>query len=379
MEQYLSRVVEKKLLAYLKPNKVLVLLGARRVGKTELLKHLLEQINEDYLLLNGEDQEVQLILEQRSVGNYERLLGKVKLLIIDEAQEISDIGAKLKLMIDSINGLRIIITGSSMLDLDNKTGEPLVGRKTTFYLFPLAQMEFSAKENLVQTRTKLEERLIFGSYPELEHLTSLDEKKDYLKEQVNSYLLRDILAYEGIQKREKIVSLLRMLAYRVGSEISLESMGNQLQVSKNTVDKYLDLLSKVFVIHKLSGFSRNLDNEITKMHKWYFYDNGIRNALISNFSGLNLRDDVGKLWENYMIAERIKWQEYNRKHVTNYFWRTHSKQEIDWVEESDGQLKAYEFKWNPTKLPKIPAAWSKAYPSSKFTVVAPNTYLDFIL
>jgi predicted AAA+ superfamily ATPase len=377
--EYLERILEKQIIKYLKPNKVVVILGARRVGKTALVKKIISQIQEKNLLLNGEDLDTQALLERRSQKNYEQLLGKTKLLIIDEAQSIPDIGAKLKLMVDSIEGLKILVTGSSVFDLNNKIGEPLVGRKTTFYLYPLSQEEFSKTENLLETKANFEERLILGSYPELQHLSSKEEKIIYLKEQINSYLLKDILAFEGIQKREKIVSLLKILAFRIGSEISVEGIGNELQISKNTVDKYLDLLSKVFIIHQVSGFNRNLDNEITKKHKWYFYDNGIRNALISNFNALNSREDEGKLWENYLISERKKHQEYNNLNVANYFWRTHTKQEIDWIEEKDGELFAYEFKWNPNKKVKVPSNWEKAYPKAKFSVIHPDNYLDFIV
>ena len=377
--EYINRAVEKHIENYLKPNKVVIILGARRVGKTALVKKLLSQIQENYLFLNGEDLDTQNVLERRSQKNYELLLGKTKLLVIDEAQAIPDIGAKLKLMVDSIDGLKILVTGSSVFDLNNKIGEPLVGRKTTFYLFPLSQEEFSQSENYIDTKGLLEERMIYGTYPELQHLASREEKTSYLKEQISSYLLKDILAFEGIQKREKIVSLLKILAFRVGSEISVEGIGNELQISKNTVDRYLDLLSKVFIIHQVSGFNRNLDNEITKKHKWYFYDNGILNALISNFNSFSSRDDQGKLWENYLVSERKKFQEYNRLNVNNYFWRTHNKQEIDWIEESEGNLFAYEFKWNPNKKVKVPSAWENAYPKAVFKTIHPDNYLEFIV
>ena len=377
--EYINRAVEKHIENYLKPNKVVIILGARRVGKTALVKKLLSQIQENYLFLNGEDLDTQNVLERRSQKNYELLLGKTKLLVIDEAQAIPDIGAKLKLMVDSIDGLKILVTGSSVFDLNNKIGEPLVGRKTTFYLFPLSQEEFSQSENYIDTKGLLEERMIYGSYPELQHLSSREEKTTYLKEQISSYLLKDILAFEGVQKREKIVSLLKILAFRVGSEISVEGIGNELQISKNTVDRYLDLLSKVFIIHQVSGFNRNLDNEITKKHKWYFYDNGILNALISNFNSFSSRDDQGKLWENYLVSERKKFQEYNRLNVNNYFWRTHNKQEIDWIEESEGNLFAYEFKWNPNKKVKVPSAWENAYPKAVFKTIHPDNYLEFIV
>lgn len=378
MDNYIHRDLEKTILKYLKPNKAVVLLGARRVGKTELIKYITSQIDEKLMILNGEDEATQEALARRTVSNYERFLRDTRFLVIDEAQVIPDIGIKLKLMLDSIEGLRVLVTGSSVFDLDNSLGEPLVGRKMTLYLYPLSQRELDEKESFFDTMEKREERLIFGSYPELEHIDTWEEKADYLKDQVHSYLLKDILEFEGIRKRDVLVSILRMIAFRVGSEISIEGMANDLQIGKGTLDKYLDLLSKVFIIHKLTGFSRNLDNEITKKNKWYFYDNGIRNALIQNFNPINLRDDKGKLWENYLISERLKHQEYDRLHSANFFWRTHTKQEIDWIEDRGGKLHAYEFKWNSNKKAKVPAAWSKGYPNASFEVINPENYLDFI-
>ena len=374
----IQRALKNVLINSIQNNKVLILVGARRVGKTELVKKVVSKLNKPTIVLNGEDEDTHDLLKQKTVRNYKRVMGDTKLLVIDEAQAIPDIGAKLKLMVDSIDGIQIIATGSSVFDLNNQLGEPLVGRKKTFMLYPLAQMEFKAEENLIDTKAKFEERLILGGYPELEQLKTWDEKQDYLKEQVSSYLLKDILAFEGIRKRDKIVSLLRMLAFRAGSEISVEGIGRDLQMSKATVDRYLDLLTKVFIIHKVTGFSRNLDNEITKMSKWFFYDNGIRNALINNFNPMNLRNDQGVLWENYILSERLKFQEYNRVHSSNYFWRTHTKQEIDWVEDRGGKLYAYEVKWNANKKVKIPPLWKKAYPEAQFEVITPDNYLDFI-
>ena len=375
---YIGRAIEPLITKYLKPNKAVILLGARRVGKTELIRKFMSECKETFIFLNGDDLQTHELLEPRTISNYKRLLGDTRLLIIDEVQSIPDIGMKLKLMLDSIDGLKILVTGSSVFDLNNDLGEPLVGRKMTFQIFPLAQMELAKQENHIQTTQKLDERLIFGSYPELEHLITRAEKIDYLIEQVNSYLLKDILELEGIRKRETIVSLLRMIAFRVGSEISIEGISNELQIGKGTVDKYLDLLSKVLIIHKVTGFSRNLDNEITKKNKWYFYDNGIRNALINNFNGMAMREDQGKLWENYLISERLKKQEYQRLHLSNFFWRTHTKQEIDWVEEGDGKIIGYEFKWSAKKQPKAPTQWTKAYPAAEFHVIHPKNYLDFI-
>lgn len=376
--EYINRALESTIEKYLKPNKVVVLLGARRVGKTELIKHILGKMEEEAMILNGEDEDTHIRLASRTVQNYKRLLGKTRLLVIDEAQAIPEIGQKLKLMVDTIDGLKILVTGSSVFDLNNQLGEPLVGRKMSLYLYPLAQMEFAPDENYLMTRSKLDERLILGGYPELEQMDTWDEKVDYLKEQVNSYLLKDILEFEGIRKREKIVSILRMIAFRIGSEISVEGIANDLQLNKGTVDKYLDLLSKVFIIYKSTGFSRNLDNEITKKNKWYFYDNGIRNALINNFNQMAVRDDQGVLWENYIISERLKYQEYTRQHTSNFFWRTHTRQEIDWVEERGGKLYGYEIKWNAKREVKVPALWNKAYPEATFEVINPNNYLDFI-
>lgn len=376
--KYIDRSLEPLIHQYLKPNKAVVLLGARRVGKTELIRKYMQNCKEPFLFLNGEDLLTHDLLEKRTIENYKRIMGEFRLLIIDEVQSIPEIGIKLKLMLDSIEGLKVLVTGSSVFDLNQGLGEPLVGRKMTFQLFPLSQLEFSKQETYLETVQKLDDRLIFGSYPELEQLSSRNEKIDYLMEQVNSYLLKDILSFEGIRKRDVIVSLLRMIAFRVGSEISIEGISNELQLGKSTVDKYLDLLSKVLIIHKVTGFSRNLDNEITKKNKWYFYDNGIRNALIHNFNAISMRDDQGKLWENYLISERLKKQEYLRLHHSNYFWRTHTKQEIDWVEESDGKIVGYEFKWSSQKHPKPPALWSKTYMDAEYHVVHPKDYLDFI-
>ncbi|MCC6181297.1 MAG: ATP-binding protein [Bacteroidia bacterium] len=374
----ITRSIENKIIQKLKPNKVVIIVGARRVGKTELVKQVLKQIKEKPLILNGDDVDTINALNIKSTANYKRLLGNIKLLVIDEAQEVPDIGSKLKLMVDTIPRLKIIATGSSVFDLNNKMGEPLVGRKTTFNLFPLAQTELSKTETYLQTKSRLEDRLIFGSYPELEHLDNNQERIEYLKEQVNSYLLKDILAYEGIQKREKIVALLQIVAFRVGSELSLEGIGNELQISKNTVEKYLDLFSKVFITTKLTGFSRNLDNEITKKNKWYFMDNGIRNAVINNFNLLNQRDDKGILWENYINSERIKYLNYQSIHYNEFFWRTHNKQELDRIEEINGKLFGFEFKWNPNAKSKVPPTFEKAYPKAKVQFINPDNYLDFI-
>lgn len=376
---HIERLSQELIKEYLRPNKVVIILGARRVGKTELIKHLLSSLDEKKIILNGEDHDDQKALEDRSTRNYKQFLGDAKLLVIDEAQAIPDIGTKLKLMVDTIEGLKILVTGSSVFDLDNELGQPLVGRSYNFRLYPLAQCELMNKESFIETKANLNHRLVYGSYPELEHLKSNREKENYLKEQINSYLLKDILAFEGIRKQAKIVALLRLIAFRVGSEISIEGIGNELGMNKATVYRYLDLLSKVFIIYNLQGFSRNLDNEITKKGKWYFFDNGIRNALINNLNPINLRDDHGKLWENYITSERLKLQEYMQMYSANFFWRTHTQQEIDWIEDRGGKLHAYEFKWNPTKRSKVPPLWKKGYPNAEYHTINRDNYLDFIL
>jgi uncharacterized protein len=365
---------ERKIL----PNKVLLLLGPRRVGKTALLReYLRHQKDEDYLLLNGEDVVDMSMLETRSVAHYKRLLDGKNLLAIDEAQNIPDIGKILKLIVDEVEGVRVIATGSLAFDLNSQLGEPLVGRKNTLYLLPLSQMEFSQVENLKITMEMREERLLFGGYPEVTQYANWEEKKEYLYEIVSDYLFKDILAYEGIKNSDKLYSLLKLIAFQVGREVSLEELGRQLGMSKNTVERYLDLLAKVFVLYRVRGFSKNLRKEISKNSRWYFYDNGIRNAIIQNFNPLPLRTDVGELWENYLASERLKVQHYRKIKCQNYFWRTYDQQELDWVEEEAEVLRGYEFKFRPQPV-KVPKAWKKAYPQAGFDVIHSENYLDWI-
>jgi predicted AAA+ superfamily ATPase len=379
MQNYFKRAVLEEFHRKLVPNKVLILLGARRVGKTELIKTYLETLpKEKYLHLNGEDINDANLLKERSVSNYSRLLQNIDLLVIDEAQIIPEIGLILKLIVDSIDGIKIIATGSSMFDISNKLGEPLVGRKNTIYLYPLAQIEFSLYENYKQTTEKLEQRLIYGSYPELEQYENWEDKKDYLFEIINAYLLKDILVFEGIKHSDKIYDLLRLVAYQIGKEVSMQELANQLQISKNTVSNYLDLLSKVFIIFKIEGFSRNLRKEIVKSSRWYFYDNGIRNTIINNFNRIDFRNDVGGLWENYLASERIKKLQYQKIKTNNYFWRTYDQQELDWLEEIGDNLAGFEFKWNETKKAKVPTAFAKAYPEATYEVINKGNYLEFI-
>ncbi len=375
---FLNRTIEKKLFSSMVPGKVIVLLGPRRVGKTVLINKIIENLNEPYLLLNGENLDARKLLEYRSTQSYINLLGGKKVLIIDEAQKIPEIGAKLKLMIDEIEGLRILVTGSSAFDINKYTGEPLTGRKKTFNLFPLSESELNQTEDIISKKANLRQRLVFGNYPELIHIPDTEEKTDYLKDLVNSYLLKDILELENIKNSDKIFDLLRLIAFQIGSEVSYNELGRQLSISKNTVEKYLDLLSKVYILHYVGAFSRNLRKEIVKGKRWYFYDNGIRNILIGNVNPIEIRNDIGALWENYIISERLKYQSYSRMLVYNYFWRTYDQQEIDWIEDREGKLYAYEFKWNPSKKAKQPIAWKSNYFDSEFKVINHENYLNWI-
>lgn len=377
--RYIPRAVYREFDRKLVLGKVLILLGARRVGKTEFVNNYMEKKpGLRFLILNGDDiSDIQLLAE-RKADHYRRLLSGVDVLFVDEAQNVPEVGKALKLIVDTLAEIRVIAAGSSTFDLANKIGEPLVGRKNTLYLFPLAQVEYSKLENYKETRENLEMRLIYGSYPELEKYDKWPDKREYLEEIINSYLLKDILAFQGIRNSDKFFDLLKLIALQTGGEVSVEELGNKLSVSKNTVSRYLDLLSKVFIVFRLDGFSRNLRKEITKSKKWYFYDNGIRNAVIQNFNRITDRMDLGQLWENYLVSERLKKQHYDRQLARNYFWRTYDQQEIDWLEERDQQLNAFEIKWSNRKKAKVPAAFRKAYPKAGFTVINRDNYLDFI-
>lgn len=360
-----------------KEGKVVVIYGPRRVGKTTILKKYLED-KKDYLFVTGEDIFVHEYLSSNSIEKLKGFIGSKKLLVIDEAQCIPSIGKNLKLIVDHIPGIRVIVTGSSALDLAESTGEPLTGRKHVIKMYSIAQLELSELENQAESKARLEERMIFGSYPEVINLEGVDEKKEYLRELVSSYLLKDILALEGIKNAKKILDLLILLAFQVGKEVSHNELATNLSMSKVLVEKYLDLLEKTFVLINIRGFSRNLRSEVTKTSRYYFCDNGIRNALINNFNTLGLRNDVGMLWENYLIMEKIKKQHYLREWSNNYFWRTYDQKEIDFVEERDGKLFGYEFKWGKKKA-KAPKLWLETYKEATFECINQDNYFDFIM
>lgn len=359
------------------PGKAVIIYGARRTGKTTLVKRFLQDIDEPYLLVSGEDLTVQGYLASQSIEKLSAFAGANRLLVVDEAQKVPGIGINLKLIVDHIPDMRIIATGSSSFDLARAVGEPLTGRKTTLRLYPLSQLELGQIEQRHQTDANLESRLIYGSYPEVVLTNDNRAREQYLKEIVASYLYKDVLELDGIRHSAKISRLLQLLAFQVGKEVSYTELGTSLGMSKNTIERYLDLLEKAFVVQKLSGFSRNLRSEITKNSRYYFLDNGVRNALINNFNALELRNDAGELWENYLVMERLKRQEYRLEQANNYFWRTYSQKEIDLVEEREGKLFGYEMKWGaaPAKPPK---EWLAAYPNASWQLINRQNYLELI-
>lgn len=374
---YITQKQLENLRTATQPGKVIVLYGARRTGKTTLLHEFLKGEEDPYLLVSGEDIAVQGYLSSQSVEKLTAFIGKNRLLVVDEAQKVPQIGLNLKLIVDHIPGVRIIATGSSSFDLARSIGEPLTGRKITLKLFPLAQMEISQTEQRHQTDANLESRLIYGSYPEVVLTPDNRAREQYLKEIVASYLYKDVLELDGIRHSGKISRLLQLIAFQIGKEVSYTELASSLSMSKNTAERYLDLLEKAFVIQKLSGFSRNLRSEITKNCRYYFLDNGIRNALINNFNPLQLRNDVGELWENYLVLERLKRQEYLGQSANNYFWRTYRQQELDFVEEREGRLFGYEMKWGKARV-KPPTEWLSAYPEAAFSLVTQDNYLEFV-
>lgn len=372
------RLLEPEVMANIGKNKVLLVMGTRRVGKTFLWKTIEPKIDRRVLRFNGEDLDIQETLSNLRVANYTRIIGDAEVIFIDEAQAVPEIGKALKLMIDSFPQLTIVATGSSSFDLLNKAGEPLTGRKISFHLYPLAQVELNQIESSLETQRNLEERLILGSYPELIQMETFQKKTEYLLELIQSYLLKDILSFEGIRQPDKILRLLRLIAYQVGSEVSYNELATQLGMSKNTVESYLDLLSKVFIIYRLPAYSTNHRKEISKGSKWYFFDNGIRNAIINDFKLLSLRNDIGALWENYLVSERIKMNDYRRENVEYYFWRGYNQQEVDLVEVRNGNLSAFEFKYSSDKKTKIPSAFASAYPDASFERISRDNYLEWI-
>ena len=373
----IDRYIEKDILHYFQPNKVVVIYGPRRVGKTTLLHQLAKKINEPILWLNGENLDIQTWLSSQSLEKLTEGIGSFKAIIIDEAQRVDQIGLNLKILVDSIPGIRIIATGSSSFDLAHQIGEPLVGRKWQYTLYPIAQLELSPTETLFESKQKLESRLIYGSYPEVITVQGNLDKRKILESIIDGALFKDIFMLEGVKKPAKIIALAKALALQIGNQVSLTELSNLLNINLATVERYLDLLEKTFVIVRVSGFRRNLRTELTKTCRYYFWDNGVRNALINNFNPLSIRADTGQLWENYIFIERMKKRDYQHINSNIYFWRTHDRQEIDLVEERGGKLYGIEIKWSSKKA-RPPHGWPTAYPNAEFTTINRENYLEFI-
>lgn len=373
----IDRVIKSRLVDRIDRNKAHLIFGPRRVGKTVLLQDLLD--DRKHTKWDGENTKLHAQLADASFEQLQQMLGNTTLLAIDEAQVIPNIGRILKILLDTNLDLSIVATGSSALDLHNHTGEPLVGRRLVYRLHPLSEAEIAAQETYMQRLSHIDERLVYGTYPEVYLMKDRGEKREYLNDIIDNYLLRDVLSFDGIRNANKIMNLLRLVALQVGSQVSMEQLGKQLQISKNTVDKYLDILTKLFILIPLRGYSSNKRKGLTKMAKYYFTDNGIRNALISQFQSLELRNDVGILWENFLVTERIKHQDNYGYHGHNYFWRQTDGQELDWIEEYDGQLHAFRFKYNPAKQPKRPVAWGKSYPDQPYHVITKDNYFEWLV
>lgn len=358
---HIDRIYSDKIKkSLLNDKKVVLLFGARQTGKTTMINHMLDQLKGNVLRINADQIKYINILSSRDFSQMQLLLEGVDVLFIDEAQRIPDLGINLKIIYENLPGLKILATGSSSFDLANITNEPLTGRTSTFKLFPISLQELRTQMSAFDIQNQLDEYLRFGLYPEIQHYKSAHDKERYLLELSTSYLYKDVLELSSIRNSSKITNLLKLLAFQVGSEVSLNELAQALSMSKETVSSYIDLLEKSFIIFRLSGFGRNLRKEITKRDKIYFWDVGVRNSIIQNFAPMDMRTDVGALWENFIIAERMKFMSNNMHFAQSYFWRTYTGAELDFVEEKDGQLTAYEIKYKKAKK-KAPKTWIDNY------------------
>ena len=356
--------------------KAIILFGARQVGKTTLLRELLSS-RQDVLWLNGDEQDVRSLLEKASSTLLRAVIGKNSLVVIDEAQRITDIGIAIKLITDQIPGVQVLATGSSSFDLSNQINEPLTGRKLEYRMYPLSFGELVAHHGLLEEKRMLLHRLVYGSYPDV--VSRVGDERVILTELADSYLYKDILTFDKIKKSERLVKLLQALAFQVGSEVSYNELAHTCGLDAKTVERYITLLEQSYIIFRLGSFSRNLRNELKFTRKIYFWDCGIRNAVLGNYQLSEHRLDIGALFENYMVSERLKKLSYDKSHAQSYFWRSKQKQEIDYIEEIDGQLSAVEFKWNPTKRASVPLSFARSYPDAVFQVLTSDHYEDFLL
>ena len=372
----IERTQESAIKSLIGSNKAIILMGARQVGKSTLLHSLLDG-DESVLWLNGDDDDVRDMFRIISSTRLKAIVGNRKTVVIDEAQRIEDIGLRLKLITDQLPGVQVIATGSSSFELSSKVNEPLTGRKRELKLFPLSFRELVSHTSFLEEHRMIPHRLIYGYYPEV--VCSPSNEKVVLKELTDSYLYRDLLSFDTLRKPDVIVRLLKALSLQIGSQVSYNELASLLGLTSKTVEKYLDILEKSYIIFRLGSFSRNMRNELKLSRKIYFWDLGIRNAVIGNMAQLENRNDTGALWENFLIAERMKDNSYSNSFAQSYFWRTKDQSEIDYLEEEDGGLSAYEFKWNPAKSKtKCPASFAAAYPSSTYKVITPDNIEEFI-
>lgn len=371
----IERQIEKTILSKTGTGKAIILLGPRQTGKTTLLEKIAGQTGE-YLLIDCDDSLVRSRLENAGTEDIRRIIGNYKTVFFDEAQRIKNIGLVLKIITDRFKDVLLLVSGSSSLELLSEINEPLTGRKWEYYLFPISWTELSNNAGYLKSIQQLETRILFGMYPEV--INNQGNEREILKQLSGSILYKDLLSYQGIRKPDLLEKLLRAVALQTGNEVSYNEFASLLQVDRKTIITYLDLLEKAFVIFRLHAYSGNMRNEITSTRKIYFYDTGIRNALLSNFNPLNIRLDTGALWENFLVSERMKHLHYSGIWANCFFWRTTARQEIDYLEERDGKLHAYEFKWNPLKKHRFPATFLKAYPGSSAELISQNNFSEFI-
>ncbi|HNV51823.1 MAG TPA: ATP-binding protein [Tenuifilaceae bacterium] len=368
--RYLREKIERRIGS----GKAIVVIGPRQVGKTTLIESILEK--KDYLLLDGDDPKTRTLLTEPNTEQIRTILGKYKFVFIDEAQRIEGIGLTLKIITDRFKDVQLFTSGSSSYDLTNKINEPLTGRKWEYQLFPISWEEFENHHGYLNSEQQLENRLLYGFYPDV--LNNVGDEISILRNLVNSYLYKDILSYSDIRKPEVLEKLVQALALQVGSEVNYSELAQIVNVDKNTISKYIDILQQGYIIFKLGSFSRNVRNEIKTNKKIYFYDNGVRNMVIGNFNPLDLRTDKGALWENFLISERMKQIEYKQSLARTYFWRTKQQQEVDFVEENSGKLIGYEFKWNKKKSTRLPKTFVETY-NAESNVIDKNNFREFVI
>ncbi len=372
IERKLDKIIKKQLFK----GKVIVIVGPRQVGKTTLLGELVRKSDKRVLALNCDEPEVQTMLTNTNVAKLRAIIGNNELLVIDEAQKVDNIGLTLKLIVDNIKSVQVVASGSSAFELRNRLNEPLTGRKFEYQMFPISSSEIIDTFGLMEERRTLENRLVYGSYPDI--VMHPEEARQYLTDLAQSYLYKDILSLDSLRKPQLLDKLLQALAFQIGSEVSTNELARTLQTDGKTIDKYIDLLEKCYVVFRLGGLSRNLRTELKRAKKIYFYDNGVRNAIIQQFAPVNLRDDIGALWENFFIAERMKRNHYSGYYCNRYFWRTTLQQEIDLIEESDGAMTAFEMKWNPTKKVLFSKSFTDAYNVKETVVITPDNYMEYL-